>query len=119
MANFEYDIVDIGYRNKRSSESVNVRVKRFTLQGERWSRKNLTWNLRLIGKSSSYNRNVENLDEGSVRRVLTHALDMWARRTELTFTELHPDDNTADIQGDISFCPFESTLFNKTIKCAI
>ena len=103
-------MINTGYRNKRASEKIHLRVKRFTLQGERWPRKNLTWNLRLIGKSSSYNQNVENLDEGSVRRVLTHALDMWARRTELTFTELHPDDNTADIQGNIS-CTYQLKEF--------
>ena len=94
-------------------------MKRFTLQGERWSRKNLTWNLRLIGQSSSYNQNVENLDEGSVRRVLTHALDMWARITELTFTELHPEDNTADIKGDISYCTFKLIDFNYVKKLTV
>ena len=33
-----------------------------------------------------------------VRRELSHALDMWARETRLTFTELAPDDTSADIQ---------------------
>ena len=78
-------------------------MKRYSFQGQRWSRKNLTWNLRHIDKHPSYENSdqAENLHRGSVRRVLSHALDMWARKTELTFTELHPDDETADLQGNI------------------
>ena len=95
-----YELI-LGYRNKRSAtQQAAVRVKRYSFQGERWSRKNLTWNLRHIEKSSSFDNNhVETLYRGSVRRVLSHALDMWAKPTELTFTEVHPDDKTADLQG--------------------
>ena len=94
-------IIITGYRNKRSANDIKLRVKRYSFQGERWSRKKLTWNLRHIEKRPSYGNHeqVDSLDRGSVRRVLTHALDMWARRTELVFTEAHPDDETADLQG--------------------
>ena len=94
----------IGYRNKRSLKEILVRVKRYSLQGERWSRTNLTWNLRHIEDGSDYDMTklVENLERGSVRRVLSHALEMWAKRTALTFTEVHPDDATADLQGNKS-----------------
>ena len=39
-----------------------------------------------------------------VRRELSHALDMWARETRLTFTELAPDDTSADIQVEHMLC---------------
>ena len=91
---------------------MGVRVKRYSLQGERWSKKILTWNLRHIEEIPGYDNSThaESLDRGSLRRVLSHALDMWAKQTALTFTEVHPDDKTADLQGTkllllwISFC---------------
>ena len=76
-----------------------LRVKRYSFQGERWSRKNLTWNLRKISKTYQNSYQVTGLNRESLRRVLGLALDMWARHTELQFTEAHPDDETADIQG--------------------
>lgn len=36
------------------------------------------------------------LDAGQVRRVLTEALDVWARGSRLTFQEVYSED--ADIQ---------------------
>ena len=50
-------------------------------------------------ESSDHNSHIEKLDKGTVRQVLSKALDMWARPTELNFTEVHPDDETADLQG--------------------
>jgi hypothetical protein len=84
------DVSHTGYRNKRSL----IRVKRYNLQGERWPRTNLTWNLRRGLKKTGYGTVTDDV----VRRELSHALDMWARETKLTFTELSPDDETADIQ---------------------
>ena len=77
--------VSIGFRNKRS-----LRVKRYNLQGQRWSHNNLTWSLRQPHPSGYISRD-------SVRRELTHALNVWAHHTLLTFTETHEDDK-ADIQ---------------------
>jgi len=77
--------VSIGFRNKRS-----LRVKRYNLQGQRWSHNNLTWSLRQPPQSGYISRD-------SVRRELTHALNVWAHHTLLTFTETHEDDK-ADIQ---------------------
>ena len=95
----------LGYRNKRLAVVENgdnqIRMKRYSLQGERWSRTNLTWNLRHMDKTTHDNgvEGVDRLDRGPVRRVLTDALHMWAKRTALTFIEAHPDDKTADLQG--------------------
>ena len=77
--------VSIGFRNKRS-----LRVKRYNLQGQRWSHNNLTWSLRQPPQSGYISRD-------SVRRELTYALNVWAHHTLLTFTETHEDDK-ADIQ---------------------
>merc|ERR1719322_959299 len=86
------DVSHAGYRNKRDADGAPlVRVKRYNLQGERWPRNNLTWNLR---RGPSHAR----MSDEVVRRELSHALDMWARETRLTFTELAPDDTSADIQ---------------------
>ena len=92
----------LGYRNKRwvaGKREEYLRVKRYSFQGERWSRKNLTWSLRKIGKTYQLSNQVTELNRESLRRVLGLALDMWARHTELQFTEAHPDDETADLQG--------------------
>ena len=80
--------VSLGYRNRRSISSL--RVKRYNLQGQRWSHNNLTWSVRGIPQSVYLSRDV-------VRRELTCALDVWARHTLLTFTETYEDDK-ADIQ---------------------
>ena len=77
--------VSIGFRNKRS-----LRVKRYNLQGQRWSHTNLTWSLRRPPQSGFISRAV-------VRREITFALSVWARHTLLTFTETY-DDSKADIQ---------------------
>jgi len=80
--------VSLGFRNKRSVS--NLRVKRYNLQGQRWSHTNLTWSIRGIPQSVRLARDV-------VRRELTYALDVWARHTLLTFTETYEDEK-ADIQ---------------------
>merc|ERR1719430_2462939 len=71
--------VSIGFRNKRS-----IRVKRYNLQGQRWSHNNLTWSLRRAPVSGYISRDV-------VRREITFALSVWARHTLLTFTETYDD----------------------------
>ena len=77
--------VSLGFRNKRS-----IRVKRYNLQGQRWSHTNLTWSLRRTPRERHVTRDM-------IRRELHYALDVWARHTLLTFTETY-DDETADIQ---------------------
>ena len=79
--------VSLGFRNRRSVS--NLRVKRYNLQGQRWSHTNLTWSIRGIPQSVRLARDV-------VRRELTYALDVWARHTHLSFTETY-EDETADI----------------------
>ena len=91
----------LGFRNKRSPKHNTVRVKRYSLQGERWSRANLTWHLRYLKEEAGNDKNhgFDSLDRGSVRRILSHALDVWARETALNFTEVHPEDKMADLRG--------------------
>ena len=86
--------VSRGFRNKRSPSSpssspLSVRVRRYSLQGQRWSHSNLTWSVRSIPGSVRLSRE-------EVRRELTYALEVWARHTHLSFTETYEDD-TADI----------------------
>jgi hypothetical protein len=53
-----------------------TRLKRYSLQGERWSHTNLTWNLKSLPPlpvSPDY------LDKDLIRRELGYALDLWAR----------------------------------------
>lgn len=45
---------------------------------------------------SLVNQTMSTLDVGQVRRVLTEALDVWARSSPLTFQEVYSDE--ADIQ---------------------
>ena len=45
--------VSLGYRNKRS-----IRVKRYNLQGQRWSHTNLTWSLRSLPRDNHVTRNI-------------------------------------------------------------
>lgn len=45
---------------------------------------------------SLVNQTMTRLDPGQVRRVLTEALDVWARGSRLTFQEVYSED--ADIQ---------------------
>ena len=45
--------VSLGYRNKRS-----IRVKRYNLQGQRWSHTNLTWSLRSLPRDNYVTRNI-------------------------------------------------------------
>ena len=86
------DITHAGYRNRRSarfdeaSPSENTsfqnerkslaRVKRYSLQGERWSHTNLTWNLKPLPPLPN---SPEFLDKDLIRRELGYALDLWAR----------------------------------------
>ena len=73
------DVAHAGYRNKRSLGLT--RVKRYNLQGQRWSKTNLTWNIRLGPTRYSYD---------AVRQEISLALDMWAKETRLTFQEVSP-----------------------------
>ena len=77
--------VSLGFRNKRE-----IRVKRYNLQGQRWSHNNLTWSLRKTPRDLYVSRDL-------IRRELTYALNVWSRHTQLTFTETY-DDEHADIQ---------------------
>ncbi|XP_025835811.1 matrix metalloproteinase-2-like, partial [Agrilus planipennis] len=63
------------------------RVKRFMLQGQKWQYSNLTWSLRTT--------NLFQLNPYEVRYVLSKALNVWARHSKLTFTEV--DSDRADI----------------------
>ena len=81
------DVTYNGYRNRRT-----IRVKRYNLQGQRWSRTSLKWNLRTFPEDT-------NMDKNSVRWVLATALSLWAKQTGLTFTEVGPTDKTSDLQG--------------------
>ena len=77
--------VSLGFRNKRA-----IRVKRYNLQGQRWSHNNLTWSLRRLPRDLYVTRDV-------IRRELHYALEVWSRHTLLTFQESY-DDKHADIQ---------------------
>ena len=77
--------VSLGFRNKRA-----IRVKRYNIQGQRWSHSNLTWSLRRLPRNLHVTRDV-------IRRELHYALEVWSRHTQLTFTETY-DDVGADIQ---------------------
>ncbi|XP_032683926.1 matrix metalloproteinase-2 isoform X1 [Odontomachus brunneus] len=60
-----------------------TRHKRFTIHGQQWSHRNLTWSLRSEQPSG--------LDTGGVRLELSKALDLWARNSKLTFREINSD----------------------------
>ncbi len=78
------DVAHEGYRNKR-----------YALQGQRWSRTNLTWSLTSAAPST---------DSGQeVRRELGQALQMWARQSGLTFTEVSHPGRTGEADLRISF----------------
>jgi hypothetical protein len=95
------DVSHAGYRNRRSSphhnddnfseaftnfdkyvsldnyeERNHSRVKRYSLQGERWSHTNLTWNLKPLPPLPN---SPDYLDKDMIRRELGYALDLWAR----------------------------------------
>ncbi|EFA09264.2 matrix metalloproteinase-2 [Tribolium castaneum] len=70
-------------KNKQTSG----RRKRFTLHGQKWPYTNLTWSLR--------SRDLMGMDPYQVRLVISKALDVWARHSKLTFTEV--DSPKADI----------------------
>ena len=87
------DVSHAGYRNKRSvsfdedsafattsfqigERKVFARVKRYSLQGERWSHTNLTWNLKPLPPLPN---SPDFLDKDLIRRELGYALDLWAR----------------------------------------
>ncbi len=65
------DVAHEGYRNRR-----------YALQGQRWSRTNLTWSL----SSAPPSRGGAGRD--LVRRELGQALQMWARQSGLSFSEV-------------------------------
>ncbi len=76
------DVSHPGFRNKK-------RKKRYNLQGQRWSKANLTWSLRR-GPTGG-------LSHDDARRELSLALDVWARETKLQFREVSPT-TAADLQ---------------------
>ncbi|XP_015111466.1 matrix metalloproteinase-2 isoform X2 [Diachasma alloeum] len=69
------DMPDPRYRRSRH--------KRFTIHGQPWPHKNLTWSLRTEQPSG--------LDTYGVRQELSRALDLWARNSKLTFQEVNSD----------------------------
>lgn len=79
--------VATGFRNRR---------KRYSLQGQRWSHTNLTWSLRRSPQGHAHHHH-HRLTRELVRRELSHALQVWAAHTQLSFTEL-VDSDRADIQ---------------------
>ena len=81
--------VSPGFRTKREAR-VQLRVKRYSLQGQRWSRTSLTWSLE-TGLAPSV------LPRDSVRRELSTALQVWASHSRLQFTEVWPGTG-ADIE---------------------
>ena len=81
------DVTHRKFQNRR-------RRKRYSVQGQRWSRSTLRWNLKTFNASF-----VRGLTRDMVRRVLTNALQVWARHTTLTFIEVGPFDKSADLQG--------------------
>ncbi|XP_037714565.1 matrix metalloproteinase-2 isoform X1 [Drosophila subpulchrella] len=63
-----------------------VRVRRYVLQGPKWSRTDLTWSL--------VNRTMP--DAQKVRMMVSRALSVWENNSKLTFREVYSDQ--ADIQ---------------------
>nr|XP_033330394.1 matrix metalloproteinase-2 isoform X2 [Megalopta genalis] len=62
---------------------ARMRHKRYTIHGQEWPRRNLTWSLRTEQPSG--------LDTGGVRLELSKALGLWARNSRLTFQEVNSD----------------------------
>ncbi|XP_043260687.1 matrix metalloproteinase-2 isoform X1 [Colletes gigas] len=62
---------------------TRMRHKRYTVQGQQWPHRNLTWSLRTEQPSG--------LDTGDVRFELSKALGLWARNSKLTFQEVNSD----------------------------
>ncbi|XP_011164510.2 matrix metalloproteinase-2 isoform X2 [Solenopsis invicta] len=62
---------------------TKTRHKRFTIHGQQWPYRNLTWSLRSEQPSG--------LDTGGVRLQLSKALNLWARNSRLTFQEINSD----------------------------
>ncbi|GAB1861325.1 Matrix metalloproteinase-2-like [Camponotus japonicus] len=62
---------------------IRTRHKRFTIHGQQWQYRNLTWSLRSEQPSG--------LDTGGVRLELSKALNLWARNSKLTFQEINSD----------------------------
>jgi len=57
---------------------INSRIKRYTLQGGKWHRTNLTWSIQHWPK---------NIDPAILREELTRALKLWSDVSQLTFVE--------------------------------
>ena len=82
------DVSHAGYRNRRNVANDNDndndndetifshRTKRYSLQGERWSHTNLTWNLKALPPLPA---SPDYLDKDLIRRELGYALELWAR----------------------------------------
>ncbi|XP_034189072.2 matrix metalloproteinase-2 [Osmia lignaria lignaria] len=72
-----------GLPDKPDPRYTRVRHKRYTIHGQQWPHRNLTWSLRTEKPSG--------LDTGGVRLELSRALDLWARNSKLTFQEVNSD----------------------------
>ncbi|XP_071645712.1 matrix metalloproteinase-2 isoform X1 [Temnothorax longispinosus] len=72
-----------GLLDQLDARFARTRHKRFTIHGQQWPYRNLTWSLRSEQPSG--------LDTGGVRLELSKALDLWARNSKLTFQEINSD----------------------------
>ncbi|XP_043684641.1 matrix metalloproteinase-2-like isoform X3 [Vespula pensylvanica] len=72
-----------GLSDRQNPRYSRTRRKRFTIHGQRWPYRNLTWSLRTNQPSG--------LETGGVRLELSKALDLWARNSKLTFQEVNSD----------------------------
>ena len=84
------DVSYRNFRNKRTALDLNIRVKRYNLQGQRWARTNLTWSLKRAPSKGIIATDL-------VRRELHKALLIWSTHTQLQFVEVS-NDATADLQ---------------------
>ncbi|XP_043281634.1 matrix metalloproteinase-2 [Venturia canescens] len=66
---------------------ARTRHRRYTIHGQKWPYRNLTWSLRTEQPGG--------LETGGVRRELSKALNLWASNSKLTFQEINSDQ--ADI----------------------
>ncbi|XP_076175722.1 matrix metalloproteinase-2-like isoform X3 [Ptiloglossa arizonensis] len=72
-----------GLPDKPDPRYTRMRHKRYTVHGQQWPHRNLTWSLRTEQPSG--------LDTGGVRFELNKALGLWARNSRLTFQEVNSD----------------------------
>ncbi|CAL4210628.1 unnamed protein product, partial [Meganyctiphanes norvegica] len=72
------------------------RNKRYTLQGNKWKHKDLTWTLR---KGPS---NQRLLDTNKIRSIMIKAFKLWQVNSGLTFQEVHASSTNVDIYVDFA-----------------